>query len=83
MMEGRNVMSCGEEHPSPTATAIQQIVDVFEGGYRAAAQLRRDAEALSPRQLQSELAAIEQSMLRQITSICEDYKLGSPALPPS
>jgi len=83
MMEGRNVMSCGEESPSPSATAIQQIVAVFEGGYRAAAQLRRHADALSPRQLEIELAAIEQSMLRQISTICEDYQLGSLPLPPS
>jgi hypothetical protein len=60
---------------TPSQEALRLIVEVFQDGYRAAADLRRTARALTPGQLQVELQAIEQGMLSQISRICDNYQI--------
>jgi len=67
--------------PSPSQEALGLIVEVFQDGYRAAADLRRSAFGLTPIQLKSQLEAIEQTMLTQISRICDDYQIRELAVP--
>ncbi|MBI3910307.1 MAG: hypothetical protein HY320_05165 [Armatimonadetes bacterium] len=60
---------------SASGEAIEEIVRVFEEGYRATAALRSEADRLTPSQLESQLGAIERNMLRRISLICDDYIL--------
>ena len=61
--------------PTPRREALRLIVEVFRNGQRAAADLRErvDLDGMTPHQLEMELAAIETSMLAQISSICLLY----------
>jgi len=61
--------------PTPSQEALRLIVEVFQSGYEAAADLRRTAYGLTPGELQSELQAIEQTMLTQISRICDNYEI--------
>ena len=67
--------------PTASQEALRRIVDVFQDGYRAAADLRQSAFGLTPVQLKSELEAIEQTMLTQISRICDDYQIRELAVP--
>jgi hypothetical protein len=60
-----------EIEPTPSREALRLIVEVFRDGHRAASDLRGSAARLTPGQLQVELEAIEESMLAQISQICE------------
>jgi hypothetical protein len=60
---------------TPSQEALGLIVEVFRDGHRAAVDLRRSASVLTPVELQVELETIEQAMLTQISSICENYRL--------
>ena len=64
-----------DAQPTSSQEALGLIVEVFRDGYRAAADLRRSALGLTPRELQMELTAIEETMLSKISSICENYQL--------
>lgn len=59
-----------EAEPTPRREALRQIMEVFHDGQLAAAGLRDRLDGMTPRQLQSELEAIEATMLSQISSIC-------------
>ncbi|MFN3650317.1 MAG: hypothetical protein ACK47B_12140 [Armatimonadota bacterium] len=60
---------------TPCQDALERIVEVFQDGYQAAANLRSSAENLTPIELRGELEAIEQRMLSQISSICVTYEI--------
>lgn len=70
-----------EPDTTPSQEALRLIVEVFQDGYRAAADLRRTAYGLTPRELQSELQAIEQTMLTQISRICDNYEIQELSVP--
>jgi len=70
-----------DRETTPSQEALALIVEVFQDGYRAAADLRRTAFGLTPVQLKSELEAIEQTMLNQISRICDDYQIRELAVP--
>ncbi|MGV3719802.1 MAG: hypothetical protein ACO1SX_02740 [Actinomycetota bacterium] len=59
-----------EVEPTPRREALRQIIEVFHNGQLAAADLRDRLDGMTPRQLQSEIEAIEATMLSQISSIC-------------
>jgi len=70
-----------EAPPTPSQEALSLIAEVFQDGYRQAADLRRTALALTPGQLQMELQAIEQTMLSQIRRICDNYEIQELRIP--
>jgi hypothetical protein len=80
-MDPTDISGILELTPSPSGDAIQQIVQVFEDGCRAAAALRHTVDDLSAPELRSELNSIERGMLRQIATICERYNRSTPPPP--
>jgi len=70
-----------ETAPPGPGDAIQQIVQVFRDGCRAAESLRHTSDDLTASELGSRLTAIEVRMLRQISVICEEFLIELPAIP--
>ncbi len=66
---------------TPRREALRLIVEVFRDGHRAAEDLRSTAQSLTATQLESELEAIEEKMLSQISLICDTYQLQQPTSP--
>lgn len=60
---------------TPRREALRLIVEVFRDGQQAAEDLRSCAHDLTARQLETELEAIEERMLSQISLICDNYHL--------
>jgi hypothetical protein len=63
-------LGISDAEPTARREALRQIVEVFRNGQLAAADLRHRVDGLTVRQLESELEAIESTMLSQISSIC-------------
>jgi hypothetical protein len=66
---------------TPRREALRLIIEVFRDGHRAAEDLRGTAQELTVAQLESELEAIEEKMLSQISLICDTYQFQEPSAP--
>jgi hypothetical protein len=68
---------------SSSRDAIREIVQVFKDGCSAVHALRRTAEHMSASEVETEIHAIEQRMLSQISSICYGCMSEAPVGPRS
>ncbi len=69
-----------ETEPTQAREALRQIIEVFRSGHLAASNLKESADHLTPHQLERELAAIEERMLTEISTICEAYDAPMPSI---
>ena len=66
---------------TPRREALRLIIEVFRDGHQAAEDLRTTADALTAVELESELEAIEERMISQISLICDTYQIQDPSAP--